>query len=153
MKKKHIFMLLGTLVILIGLIVALVFVFLGLYRSAQDTAPTETPMAELSDIEQYVIRSWQFHDCIMDNETNTVTAIRTFDLSYTDAQQIGGRVFTGDLAPETYLSQAVTIEADLRSRFSTGDLTVILSFLGNEDRELFRVDSRGNISTCWSESS
>ena len=87
----------------------------------------------------------------MDNETNTVTAIRTFDLSYTDAQQIGGRVFTGDLAPESYLSQAVTIEADLRSRFSTGDLTVILSFLGNEDRELFRVDSGGNISTCWSE--
>ena len=151
MKKKHIFMLLGTLVILIGLIVALVFVFLGLYRSAQDTTPTETPMAELSDIEQYVIRSWQFHGCIMDNETNTVTAIRTFDLSYTDAQQIGGRVFTGDLAPESYLSQAVTIEADLRSRFSTGDLTVILSFLGNEDRELFRVDSGGNISTCWSE--
>ena len=151
MKKKHIFMLLGTLVILIGLIVALVFVFWGLYRSAQDTTPTETPMAELSDIEQYVIRSWQFHGCIMDNETNTVTAIRTFDLSYTDAQQIGGRVFTGDLAPETYLSQAVTIEADLRSRFSTGDLTVILSFLGNEDRELFRVDSGGNISTCWSE--
>jgi len=150
MKKKHIFLLLGTLVILIGLIIALVFVFLGLYRSAQDTTTTETPVVEQSDMEQYVIRSWQFHDCILDNETNTVTAIRTFDLSYTDAQQIGSRIFTGDLAPETYLSQAVTIEADLRSRFSTGDLTVVLSFLGNEDQELFRVDSRGNISTCWS---
>ncbi len=150
MKRKHILLLLGTLLILIGLVVCLLFVFVGLYRSSQNSSQTETPTVVKSDMEQYVIDSWQFHDCKWDSDTNTITAIRTFDLTYEDAKRVGSRVFSGDLAPETYLSQAVTIEADLRSRFPTGDLCVILSFRGSGERELFRVDSRGNIITCWS---
>ncbi len=150
MKRKNVFLLLGTLLILIGLVVCLLFVFLGLYRSFQASPDSPAVTAPKEDMELFVINSWYFHDCTWDEENETLTAIRTFDLTYEDAQKIGSRVFSGDLAPETYLSQAVTIEADLRSRFSEDDLTVILSFRGSDGAELFRVDSRGNISTCWS---
>ena len=150
MKRRHIFLLLGTLLILIGLVVCLLFVFVGMYRSSQDSPETHTDVVSKGDMEQYVIDSWHFHDCTRDEESETLTAIRTFYLTYGDAQKIGSQVFSGDLAPETYLSQAVTMEADLRSRFSTGDLTVVLSFRGSDGAELFHVDSNGNISTCWS---
>ncbi len=149
MKRKHIFLLLGTLLILIGLVVCLLFVFFGLYGSSQSSGSPATA-APLEDIELFVIDRWHFRDCSWDAEGKTLTAIRTFELTYEDAQKIGAQVFTGDLAPETYLSQAITIEADLSSRFSAGELTVVLSFCGSDGAELFSVDSRGNIATCWS---
>ncbi len=150
MNKKQILLLTGILLILIGLVISLVFVFMGMYRSSQGSPGLQGTTASNGEIEQYVIDSWSFQDCLWDNQSNTLTAIRTFDLTYEEAQEIGARVFSDDLAPESYLSQVATIEADLRSRFSKEAMTVVLSFRGKDDKELFRVDSNGNISTSWS---
>ncbi len=149
MKRKHILLLLGILLVLIGFIVCLLFVFVGMYRSSHGSSETLSNAVSKGDIEQYVIDSWHFPDCIHDSDSNTVTAIRTFDLTYEDAQKVGSQIFSGDLAPNTYLTQAITMETDLHSRFSTEALTVILSFRGSDGIELFRVDSNGNITTCW----
>lgn len=149
MNKKQVFFLIGITLILIGLITSLVFVFVGLYRSATDSSAPGSVTESKDDMERYIIDSWHFQDCLWDSESNTLTAIRTLDLSYEEAKEIGARVFSGDLAPESYLAQAVTIEADLRSRFPIKSLTTVLSFRGRDDKELFRVDSTGKISTCW----
>ena len=148
MNKKQLILLVGILLILVGFIISMLFVFIGLYRSSY-SAEHSSDSGSKADIEQYVIDSWHFQDCTWDSKSNTLTAIRTYDLTYEEAQEIGSRVFVEDLAPESYLAQTVTIEADLRSRFSMESLTIVLSFRGNDNSELFRVDSTGQISTCW----
>lgn len=151
MKKKQLILLLGALLLLIGLVVCLLLLFLGLYGNSQISldSPQSTTIVDTTDPVGYLKESWYFHDGHWDRGSNTVTAIRTFDLTYEEGQKVGAQVFTEDLAPETYLSQALTIAADLNSRFSMTDVTVVISFRSSDDMELFSVDSIGNISTCW----
>ena len=104
----------------------------------------EDPIAYLKD-------SWHFHEGQWDRSANTITAIRVYDLSYEEGKKVGAQVFTGDLAPETYFSQALTIAADISARFAMEEVTVVISFRSNDQGELFSVDSTGNISVCWNE--
>ncbi len=150
MKKKTLLITIGILVILIGLALCLLIAFLGLYGKTHSIIDPSSTAASSDTPESYLINSWQFHDCQWDRDTNTITAIRTFDISYEDGKKVGGAVFTEDLAPESYLSQTLTIAADLDARFSTKGITVVISFRSNDGMELFSVDSNGNISTCWS---
>lgn len=149
MNTKKILLILGLIIILSGIILGLLFVFLGIYNTSPNPNDSQTVSTHAPDPVQYLKESWQFHDCQWDQNTNTVTAIRVYDLSLDDAKKIGSRVFTDDLSPESYLSQALTIAADLSSRFSMEQVTVVISFRGSDSQELFSVDSKGNISTCW----
>lgn len=149
MKKKHIFLLFGIALILIGLAVSLVFVFLGLYHSSQESSDPVVGSSSPPELVQYVIDSWHFHDAEWDSSSGTLIAIRSYDLCLEDAQKVGAQVFTEDLAPESYLPQATTMKTDIQSRFSLEDIVVVISFRGNQNEELFRIDSEGNISTCW----
>jgi hypothetical protein len=97
----------------------------------------------------YVMDNWHFEDAQWNEDTHTLTAIKSFDLSYEEAQKIGGNIFTEDLSPESYLPQALTMAADLNSRLSITDVVVILDFRGRDDTTLFTVDSIGHIQTCW----
>lgn len=153
MNAKKILLILGILVILTGLIVSLLFVFIGLYKNSQDSGNSRDTSMVLDDPIPYLKESWHFEDGEWDPDTNVVTAIKIYDISYEDAKKIGSRVFTDDLAPETYLSQALTIAADLSSRFSIEHVTVEISFRGNDGQEIFSVDSTGNIITCWNNQS
>ena len=149
MKKNHLLILTGTVIVLIGLVVGLLFLFLGLYNKTQAPAANHESGTLIADPVEYLVDSWHFDDGLWDSTTNTVTAIRVYDLSYDNGKKIGGQVFTDDLAPDTYLSQALTIAADLNSRYSMEDVTVVISFRSHDGGELFSVDSVGNISTCW----
>ena len=151
MKKKQLILILGVLLLLIGLVVCLLLLFLGLYGNSQITldTPKDTTIIDATDPVGYLMESWYFHDGHWDRSSNTITAIRTFDLTYAEGQKVGAQVFTGDLAPETYLSQALTIAADLNSRFSMKDVMVVISFRSSDGMELFSVDSIGTVSTCW----
>ena len=150
MKKKTILIMIGMLIVLVGLALCLLLTFLGLYGKSQGTTVAPSSAADIGTPESYLIDSWQFHDCQWDKATNTVTAIRTFDLTFEEGKKVGAAVFTEDLAPESYLAQALTISADLDARFSTEDITVVISFRSSDDMELFSVSSDGSISTCWS---
>lgn len=149
MKKKQVLFIFGILVILIGLVLCLLLLFFGLYGNSRITGSVQESLPTVGDPVTYLKDSWQFQDSLWDRDSNTVTAIRTFDISYEDCQKVGAQVFTGDLAPDTYLTQALTIAADLNSRFSMDDVTVVISYRSNDDREIFSVDSVGNVSTCW----
>lgn len=150
MNVKKALLILGVLIILIGVIIGLLFAFLGIYNSSQNLTVSTTVDTLTGDPVAYLKESWQFHDAQRNVNENSVTAIRIYDLSYEDAKKIGNRVFVDDLSPESYLSQALTIAADLSSRFSMDQVTVIISFRTNDGNEIFSVDSKGNISTCWS---
>ncbi len=149
MKKKHLFLTLGILVTLIGIVLCLLFAFLGVYGKMQSNTEARDHATASDTIVSYLKDSWYFQDGQWDKPSNTVTAIRTYDLTYEEGKKVGAAVFTDDLAPESYLSQAITIAADLNSRFSTEDITVVISFRSSDGLELFSVDSIGNISTCW----
>lgn len=149
MNKKSLYFIIGTLVVLIGLTVCLVCAFLGLYKNSRNLAQGESEGTPASDIVQYLKDSWHFEDGEWNGKARTATAVRIYDLTYEEAQKIGARVFTEDLAPESYLAQALTISADLSSRFSVKDVTVVISFRGNDGKELFSVDSQGTVSVCW----
>ena len=149
MNKKHLWIALGIAVCLIGLAVCLLLAFLGLYGRTQTAEVPQTDAQSPYGLEDYLIEHWQFQECLWDPSANTITAIRVLDISYEDGQKVGSTVFTGDLAPETYLSQAATIAADLNTRFATGDAILVISFRSSDRVELFSVDSVGNISTCW----
>lgn len=149
MSSKKFLLILGIFLILTILIMVLLFVFMGLYNSSQNQATTSASSVENIDPVSYIKESWQFTDAQWDRSTNTITAIRTYDLTREDAEKIGSRVFTEDLAPDSYLTEALTIAADLSSRFSMGDVKVVISFRGNDSQELFSVDSLGEITTCW----
>ena len=149
MKKNHLLLFIGAVIILIGLVVGLLLLFLGIYNKTQTPSTSHESVSTVSDPVEYLVDSWHFSDALWDRATNTVTAIRVYDLSYENGKKIGGQVFTDDLAPDTYLSQAATIAADLSSRFSMEDITVVISFRSHDGGELFSVDSIGNISTCW----
>ena len=150
MNKKSVYMLLGILLVLIGFVVGLIFAFFRLYENSQGGTQPEIPLNSAeSEAIQYLEDSWHFQDGEWNRKKDTVTAIRVFELTYEDAQKIGSEVFTGDLAPETYLPQALTIQTDLISRFNLEDITVVISFRGTDGKELFRVDSSGHVSTCW----
>lgn len=149
MNTKKLLLILGVVIILLGLVLGLLFVFLGIYNSSQNATDSQVISTAATDPVQYLKESWQFYDGEWDKNTNTVTAIRVYDLTLENAQKIGDRIFTDDLSPESYLAQAMTIAADLSSRFSMENVTVIISFRGSDSQELFSVDSKGNVSTCW----
>ncbi len=143
------FVTLGILVILIGILLGLLFAFVGLYGKTQTNTVPQNHDTDPNTLVAYLKDSWHFQDGKWDGASNTMIAIRTCDITYEDGKKIGPTVFAGDLSPESYLSQALTIAADLNSRFSTEDITVAISFRSSDGFELFSVDSIGNISTCW----
>lgn len=149
MNLKKGLLIFGALIILIGVIVGLLIAFLGLYQSTQELSTPQSTAVPSGDPVRYLKENWQFYDASWDKTSNTVTAVRVYDISFEDAQKVGDRVFVDDLSPESYLSQALTIAADLSSRFSMENVTVVISFRAADKQEIFSVDSLGNVSTCW----
>ncbi|MBP3412706.1 MAG: hypothetical protein J6K89_05540 [Oscillospiraceae bacterium] len=150
MKKKHIFLLLGLLILLVGLIIVLCITFIGLYSSSRQGAPehivTQPPDHEL---EQFLVEQWHFDHAAYLEDENTLIGYRAHDISYEQALKVGATVFTEDLAPESYLPQALTIAADVNAKFSTPDLKVSIVFLSSDDQVLFHADSDGTTGACW----
>ena len=145
MKK---WLIIGVAIILVVLLTAGIFLcirFVSLYRETQET---ETAADGLS-VEEYAAQklpefAWEY-----DRKTNTLTLSRVSSLSYEDACSIGGKVYVDELAPETYLDQARSIDLDITAQCRSGALTVVLCYLSTDGEPIFTVSSEGDIWTCW----
>ncbi len=148
-KKTILIPLLFVLLVLIALAVYLCISFFQLYGEAKKEEQSPTQVEEHSNIEAFLVDNWHFARGEYDPLSQTATGIKSYDLTLAQAQEVGGSVFAGELAPETYLPQALTIAADLSTRFSCPEVTVVISARGSDGEEIFRVDSKGDIWTCW----
>ena len=146
MKKTMILLICGILLLLLVGSFFILKTFVSIYGQSQGQT-THATTANPEKLESFLIDQWGFE--AVEAEGNCITAIRSLSLSYEDACLVGASVFTDDLSPETYLSQAATIQADVESTLGLTDTELILSFRSTDGKEIFSVDSAGNISTCW----
>ena len=144
-KSMMIFLILLLVVLLIGSAVG-IYSFISVYGRAQGQA-LDPATASSREVEAFLVEQWNFQQAELRGKT--LTAVRTMDLSFEEACLVGSAVFTDDLSPESYLSQAATILEDVESTFSMEGLTLVLRMESNDDREIFSVDSQGNNQTCW----
>lgn len=146
MKKSMMILLILLLVLLLAGSAFGIYSFISVYGRAQGQA-LDPAAAGSREVEAFLIDQWNFQQAEL--EGKTLTAVRTMDLSYDDACLVGATVFTDDLAPESYLSQAATILEDVENTFAMEGLTLVLRMESNDEKVIFSVDSEGNIQTCW----
>lgn len=145
MKKWLILAVAIILVILLTVGVFLCIRFVSLYRETQETEST----AQSLSVEEYAAQKLPEFAREYDRKTNTLTLSRVSSLSYEDACSIGGKVYVDELAPETYLNQARSIDLDITAQCRSGALTVVLCYLSTDGEPIFTVSSEGDIWTCW----
>ncbi len=142
MNKSLKILLPAVLVLVLGIGV-LVWGFFRVYRNAQEPGG----LSDQRKIEAFVVEKWHFDRA--DVKDSVLTAVREMDLTLREAELVGATVFTGDLAPESYLSQAATLHADVMSSFGLTELRTVIRYESSDEEEIFSVDSDGNILTCW----
>ena len=145
MKK---WLIIAVAIILVVLLTAGAFLcirFVSIYRETQETEST----AQSLSVAEYATQklpefAWEY-----DRKANTLTLSRVSSLSYEEACSIGAKVYVDELAPETYLDQARSIDLDITAQCRSGALTVVLCYLSTDGEPIFTVSSEGNIWTCW----
>ena len=146
MKKSMMILLILLLVLLLVGAAVGIYSFISVYGRARGQELDPATAVE-REVEAFLVDQWNFQQAELKGKT--LTAVRTMDLSYEDACLVGAAVFTDDLAPESYLSQAATILEDVENTFAMEGLTLVLRMESNDDKEIFSVDSEGTIQTCW----
>ena len=147
MKKWLIAALLLLLALLIAGSVFLVVRFLSLYGETQQDATQETDKS--ADILAYVNEHWAGYDAVYDPMSRVLTLSKETQLTYDAACAYGGSVYAGELAPETYQSDASSIALDVAAHCGTSSLTVTLCYRSTDGEPIFTVSSGGEIWTCW----
>ena len=142
MNKSMKILLVAVLVLILGIGV-LVWGFFRVYGEAK----TGGGLGEQRRIEDFVVDKWHFDRA--DIKDSVLTAVREMDLTLREAELVGATVFTGDLAPESYLSQAATLHADVIATFGLTELRTVIRYESSDGEEIFSVDSEGKILTCW----
>lgn len=136
----------ASLILALALIVGCVVLcvrFIGLYTNADETTQTDT---ELGD---YVREHWSMFEVDYDADTQALTLKKAANMTYEKACTYGAEVYSGELAPETYLSEIRSIGMDVLSRFDCPSLSVTLLYESSDGQTIFSVASDGTVRTCW----
>ena len=147
MKKWLVAAILIVLVVLIAasvFLVLLVLRFYSIYSSMESSDPE--PSTQQTDVEAYIATLWPAFTCEYSDGSLTMT--QTTTISYAGALSYGKEVYSDDLAPETYLSDAVAVAADVASHCGVS-AEVTFRFLSSDGEPIFTVCSDGTIWTCW----
>ncbi len=147
MKKTTIILTLLVVFALIAVSVYFCIEFFVLYRGASE--PNELPQTSkaATDLEAFVLEKWDVESTDYDGQC--LTLYRSYPLSYAQACELGGNIFTGELTPESYLPFAATVAADVSSQFGPPVPIVVLAYRSEDGEVIFSADSEGNIFTCW----
>lgn len=145
MKKWLILAVAIIIVVLLTVGIFLCIRFVSIYRETQAAEST----AQSLSVEEYAAQALPEFVCDYDRKANTLTLSRTSSLSYDEACSIGAKVYVDELAPETYLIQARSIDLDITAQCRVGALTVVLRYLSTDGEPIFTVSSEGDIWTCW----
>ena len=144
MKKWLVAAILIVLAVLIAVSVFLVLRFYSIYSSLDSSDPE--PSTQQTDVEAYIAPLWPAFTC--EYSDGSLTMAQTTTISYSGALSYGKEVYSDDLAPETYLSDAVAIAADVASHCGVS-AEVTFRFLSSDGEPIFTVCSDGTIWTCW----
>ena len=147
MKKWLVAAILIVLVVLIAasvFLVLLVLRFYSIYSSMESSDPE--PSTQQTDVEAYIAPLWPAFTCEYSDGSLTMT--QTTIISYAGALSYGKEVYSDDLAPETYLSDAVAVAADVASHCGVS-ARVTFRFISSDGEPIFTVCSDGTIWTCW----
>ena len=144
MKKWLVAAILIVLTVLIAVSVFLVLRFYSIYSSLDSSDPE--PSTQQTDVEAYISPLWPAFTC--EYSDGSLTMAQTTTISYSGALSYGKEVYSDDLAPETYLSDAVAIAADVASHCGVS-AEVTFRFLSFDGEPIFTVCSDGTIWTCW----
>lgn len=138
----------AILLILFLFVIFLIFGtrFFSLYAS-MDGEKDPAPPATL--VENYVKTHWPQYESRYESSSQTLTLIRQTEMEISTAKQVGDKVYTDALAPETYLENVSAIAVDVISHCNCPELTVILMYTSVENECIFSVSSAGDIFTCW----
>ena len=147
MKKTTILLTLLALLSLMAVAVYFCIEFFVLYRDASETNKPAQSTQVSTDMEAFVLEKWDVENTSFDGQY--LTLYRSYPLSHAQACKLGGNIFTGDLAPESYLPFTATVAADISSRFGPPVPIVVLAYLSEDGELIFSVDSQGSIYTCW----
>lgn len=142
MKKSLILTLFILALVLILVIAGLCIYFFFLYEPAQDS--TENPA--LLTVEEYAAQQWP--DYAAEYSGGVLTLMRSTDMTYAEACELAGDIYTDELAPETYVSVVQTIAIDIAASCGVSP-TVILRYSTTDGETVFAVSSTGAIETCW----
>lgn len=144
MKKWLIAAILIVLTVLIAVNILLFLRFYSIYSSMESSDPE--PSTQQTDVEAYIATLWPAFTCEYSDGSLTMT--QTTTISYAGALSYGKEVYCDDLAPETYLSDAVAVAADVASHCGVS-ARVTFRFLSSDGEPIFTVCSDGTIWTCW----
>lgn len=144
MKKWLIAAILIVLTVLIAVSIFLVLRFYSIY-SSMESSDTEAATLQ-TDVEAYIAPLWPAFTCEYSDGSLTMT--QTTTISYAGALSYGKEVYSDDLAPETYLSDAVAVAADVASHCGVS-AEVTFRFISSDEEPIFTVCSDGTVWTCW----
>lgn len=142
MKKRWV-ILCVVLVLLLAVVIVLTVRFFGLFGAAQTDEETQL------SVEDYAQQKFAEYSPRYDAESATLTLSKPTTLGYDDAVKLGGSIYEGDLAPETYLAQVQSILLNVKSSCNAAELTVVLCYQSTDGETIFSVASDGTIQTCW----
>ena len=144
MKKWLVAAILIVLTVLIAVSIFLVLRFYSIY-SSMESSDTEAATLQ-TDVEAYIAPLWPAFTCEYSDGSLTMT--QTTTISYAGALSYGKEVYSDDLAPETYLSDAVAVAADVASHCGVS-AEVTFRFISSDEEPIFTVCSDGTVWTCW----
>lgn len=147
MKKWLIAVVLVLVLALLAGCVLLCIRFVKLYSGEKE--PASSPQD--GEVAQYVQAHWSMFSVNYDGITQALTLRKTTNIEYDKACLYGASVYSGDLAPENYLSEIRSIGMDVLSRFDCPSLSVKLLYESSDGKTIFTVASDGTVWTCWEE--
>lgn len=127
--------------LLLALIGGAIFLCVRFFSIAKDAA---APVQ--ADVLAYAEETYPQYDCSYDG--GVLTLRNTLTLTYEQACSIGGSIYTGELAPETYLSAVQAIALDISARCGQA-VNVALVQESSDGQPVFTVGSNGQITVCW----
>lgn len=136
-----------VLILAVALIVGCVVLCVHLLNHSDSTA--EEASASAAQIEAYVREHWAMFDVSYEEATQSLTLNKSASMTFEKACAYGASVYSGELAPDSYLSEIRSIGLDVLASFDCPSLSVELLYMSSDGEPIFSVKSDGTVWTCW----
>lgn len=134
--------------LILGLGIYLIVSLSGLSGSERTTAPST---GELPDVLTYAQENWPDYLCEYDEQAHRLTLRYATATSIDSARRFGAEVYSGETAPETYLTVVRMIALSVASDCGVSDIQVTLQYDSSEGEPIFSIGDDGTIWHCWEE--
>lgn len=102
------------------------------------------------EVTAYAQEHWaQYAPFLYDSEEALLTMTMRTAMDYETACERGGSVYSGELAPESYLDTVRIVAMQLADACELQTLTVTMQCVSSDEMTVFTVSTDGTVWCCW----